>query len=92
MKVDEVIAQAVEAGWSDDSRWTPRHIAASLSREQDGLMAAVSVYTDGLIRWTAGPGPTSTKRARVRTGTARSLASGMAAALGALDADTATLF
>lgn len=89
MKVDQVIEQAVQAGWSDDSRWTPRFITASLSREHQGMLAAVTVYTDGKVTWSSIPNQGRTGR---RSGTARSLASGLRAALAHADAATATLF
>lgn len=91
MQIDQAIATAVEAGWSDDSRWTPKFITASLSREHNGLLAAAAVYADGRITWSSAPAPDAPK-APSRRGTAATLAGALAAALGSAEAVTTTLF
>lgn len=91
MQIDQAIATAVEAGWSDDSRWTPRFITTSLSKVHDGVLAAASVYTDGKITWTSMPAPGFPK-GRSRRGTAPTLTAALAAAIGTAETSTSTLF
>lgn len=91
MQIDQAIATAVEAGWSDDSRWTPGFMAASLSRIHEGMLAAATVYTDGKITWASMSAP-GAPRARSRRGTAPTLTAALAAAIGSAEVSASTLF
>ena len=82
MKVTDAIATAVANGWSDDSRWAPKDLQASLTRVEGTQIAGISIYRTGKIRWAVQPAPGA--EGKVVTGRSRTV-------LQAIDATAAAL-
>jgi hypothetical protein len=51
MKMAQALATAAEQGWQDDSQWTRSTVAEQVSRVNGRLLSAITVLTDGTIRW-----------------------------------------
>lgn len=89
MDLSTALAQATENGWTDDSACTPSFITHQVSLVRDDLFAAVTVTTDGTIKW--GVCPTEGQRGAQR-GTARTIPAAITACHDAIAARIQTLF
>lgn len=82
MKVTDAIAAAVANGWSDDTRWAPKDLHASLTRVEGAQIAGISIYKSGKIRWAVQPAPGS--EGPVVSGKARTVPAAIASTAAAL--------